>query len=69
MRYELKVLNENEVVMDVKDGAVMLTNIYNEAVRIACKKNIRVLRITQNGEYLADYFKELDKLSVAHEVK
>ena len=69
MNYTLTRINENEVRMNIVDGAIMILEAKKLAKKVAKKNEVRILRICHNGVYLMDYFNNLNRFSIATEIK
>ena len=69
MNYILSKINENETIMNITDGAIMMADAKKVAKKVAKENNIRILRICQNGVYLMDYFNNLNGFSIAREIE
>lgn len=68
MNYTLTKINENETIMNITDGAVMINEVQRTAKKIAKKNEITILRICQNGVYLMEYFRKINRFSIAKEI-
>ena len=69
MNYTLTRINENEVRMNIVDGAIMIPEAKKLAKKVAKKNEVRILRICHNGVYLMDYFNNLNRFSIATEIE
>lgn len=69
MNYTLTKINENETMMNITDGAIMVNEAKKVAKKVAKKNEIRILRIYQNGVYLIEYFNNLNRFSIAKEIR
>ena len=69
MNYTLTKINENETIMNITDGAIMVNDAKKVAKKVARKNEIRILRICHNGVYLMEYFNKLNRFSIAEEVQ
>ena len=69
MNYTLTKINENETMMNITDGAIMINDAKRVAKKVAKKNEIRVLRICQNGVYIMEYFNNLNRFSIAKEIR
>lgn len=69
MNYTLTKINENETMMNITEGAIMILDAQKLAKKVAKQKNVRILRVCQNGIYLWDYFTNLDQFSIAIEIQ
>lgn len=69
MKYTLTKINENETIMNITDGAIMITEAKKVAKKVAKKNEIIVLRICQNGVYLMEYFNNLNRFSIAEKIR
>ena len=69
MNYTLTRINENEVRMNIIDGAIMIPEAKKLAKKVAKKNEVRILRICHNGVYLMDYFNNLNRFSIATEIE
>lgn len=69
MNYILKKINENETIMEITDGAVMIPEVKKFAKKVAKENNIKILRICQNGIYLMEYFNNLNSFSIAKQIQ
>lgn len=69
MNYTLTRINENEVRMNIVDGAIMISEAKKLAKKVAKKNEVRILRICHNGVYLMDYFNNLNRFSIVTEIK
>ena len=64
MNYTLTKINENETIMNITDGAIMVNDAKKVAKKVARKNEIRILRICHNGVYLMEYFNKLNRFSI-----
>lgn len=69
MNYILTKINENETIMNITDGAIMITEVKKVAKKVAKENNAKILRICQNGVYLMEYFNNLNSFSIATEIQ
>ena len=69
MNYTLTRINENEVRMDIVDGAIMIPEAKKLAKKVAKNEGVRILKVCHNGVYLLDYFTRLNRFSMATEIK
>ena len=69
MNYTLTKINENETIMNITDGAIMVNDAKKVAKKVARKNEIRILRICHNGVYLMEYFNKLNRFSIAEEIQ
>ena len=69
MNYTLTKINENETIMNITDGAIMVNDAKKVAKKVARKNEIIILRICHNGVYLMEYFNKLNRFSIAEEVQ
>lgn len=69
MNYTLTKINENEIMMNITDGAIMIPTAKQVAKKVAKKNNIKILRVCQRGGiYLMEYFNNLNKFSIVTEI-
>ena len=69
MNYTLTRINENEVRMNIVDGAMMIPEAKKLAKKVAKNEGARILNVCHNGVYLLDYFTRLNRFSIATEIK
>lgn len=65
MDYTLTRINENEVRMDIVDGAIMIPEAMKLAKKVAKNEGAKILKVCHNGVYLFDYFTRLNCFSIA----
>lgn len=69
MNYILTKINENETMMNITDGAIMINAAKKIAKKIAKKNKIKILRICHNGVYLMEYFNNINRFSITTEIR
>lgn len=69
MNYTLTKIDENQTIMNITEGAIMILDAQKLAKKVAKQKNVRILRVCQNGIYLWDYFTNLNCFSIAKEIQ
>lgn len=69
MNYTLTRINENEVRMNIVDGAIMIPEAKKLAKKVAKNEGVKILKVCHNGVYLLDYFTRLNRFSIATEIK
>lgn len=69
MNYTLTRISENEVRMNIVDGAIMIPEAKKLAKKVAKNEGVKILKVCHNGVYLLDYFTRLNRFSIATEIK
>lgn len=69
MNYTVAKINENEVRMNIVDGAIMIPEAKKLAKKVAKNEGARILKVCHNGIYLFDYFTRLNRFSIVTEIK
>lgn len=65
MKYTVKKIRENEYLMNITEGAIMLADAYKLAKNVAAEYKAITLIVTQNGVALCTYFPKLKAFQIA----